>query len=623
MASTTETRPPHVIDVPTLQRGRRMPEGWLRGIVGGVEAALLSWLTVVVPAVAAYVATAAAPALGDASWQAAAGTGTALWLLAHGGTMTVGAGAAVSVAPLGLTALSLALVHGSTRRMRLESVGAGAFMVIGFLTAMAGFSLLVAVPSGRGPALIGGAVVAVVGTASGLRRSGVPGPGWWSVVRRRLPAGVTDGLHGACWMLAGLAVVATVVVTAGLVMGWDRVLMVQDAYTLDAVSTVVMVLGQVLFLPTAMVWALAWAAGPGFAVGAGTQFVPGEVVTAPLPAIPLLGALPSPDAPGPAWVVVVPVLVGAAVALLLGRRRPQENLSAAVLAVGVASVVTAAVAALLVVLASGSLGPGRMAEVGADAPLVAALLLAEIGGGALVGAVAIHPRTHTMVGARVAALRTGAQGVLERRQEARSAAAAGHEGDGVVPELTDGHDTDQVPSGAVEPATDEAAEVRPGAGGAAEVGSAAGGAAEVGPGAGGAAEVRPGTGGASAVGRAAGGAFAVEPATVGPVPQVPDPGQAAAVASAPEASAPAAVTNNGGKPARPRGTSWVKTRDAGHRELGARDPGTGGAGARGRDTDGTRPEDPPAAGARPRGWTGPSLSDWGTPEDDAGPSDRA
>lgn len=80
---------PRVLDAPARQPARVLPEGWLRGLVAGVEAAVLGWLTVVVPAVATYIATAAAPVLGEASWPAAARTGTSLWLLGLGGPMTV------------------------------------------------------------------------------------------------------------------------------------------------------------------------------------------------------------------------------------------------------------------------------------------------------------------------------------------------------------------------------------------------------------------------------------------------------------------------------------------------------------------------------------------------------
>src|SRR5690606_24238945 len=100
----TTTVHPHVVG-PT-ERARRLPEAWLRATLAGLEAAVLSWLFVVVPTVAAYVATAAAPLLGEASWDDAAVIGTGLWLLGHGATIDMGDAVSISLAPLGTTLLS-------------------------------------------------------------------------------------------------------------------------------------------------------------------------------------------------------------------------------------------------------------------------------------------------------------------------------------------------------------------------------------------------------------------------------------------------------------------------------------------------------------------------------------
>jgi hypothetical protein len=409
MPATTDSRVPHVIDVPVMTPTRRLPEGWLRGLVGGVEAAVLSWLTVVVPAIAAYVATAAAPALGDADWQAAARTGTSLWLLAHGGAVTV-AGGAVSLPPLGLTLLSLALVYGANRRMRLDSYGAGAFAVAGFVLAM----LIASVTAGPGlqpGALLGGAVVAALGVGAGVRRTGAATPAWWVRWWSRLPGWVGGGLRAAAWALMGLVALSVAVVAVGTVIGWDRVRMVQDAYVLDPLGTTLMTLAQLLYLPTVIVWALAWVAGPGFAVGSGTMFAPGEVLAAPLPAVPLLGALPSPEAPGPPWVLVAPVIVGIVVGVLLHRRLPQESLARAAGSAVVCALGAALVTAALVQAAAGAIGPGRMAQTGGEPAAVAGMILAELGTAVLLTVVALHPRTAERLGA-------GARGARERLSEA-------------------------------------------------------------------------------------------------------------------------------------------------------------------------------------------------------------
>ena len=67
---------------------------------------------------------------------------------------------------------------------------------------------------------------------------------------------------------------------------------------------------ELAYVPNLVVWALAWLTGAGFAVGAGTQFAPDGVVGGALPAVPMLGALPSADVVGPATSLVPLVLVG-------------------------------------------------------------------------------------------------------------------------------------------------------------------------------------------------------------------------------------------------------------------------------------------------------------------------
>ena len=101
MGQMTTTVHPHVVG--PAQRARRLPEAWLRATLAGIEAAIISWLLVVVPTVAAYVATAAAPLLGEASWDDAAVIGTGLWLLGHGATIEMGEAVTVSLSPLGTT----------------------------------------------------------------------------------------------------------------------------------------------------------------------------------------------------------------------------------------------------------------------------------------------------------------------------------------------------------------------------------------------------------------------------------------------------------------------------------------------------------------------------------------
>jgi hypothetical protein len=141
--------------------------------------------------------------------------------------------------------------------------------------------------------------------------------------------------------------------------------------------------------PNAALLGGAYLLGPGFAVGAGTLVSPAMVVLGPVPAFPLLAALPRTGA-GPAWataLVGVPVLLAALAAALVVRRHPDPGYeTGAVRGLG-SGVLGGLLVSLAVQAAGGSVGPGRMAHLGAPfvEVLVAATVALAVGG--LVGGV--------------------------------------------------------------------------------------------------------------------------------------------------------------------------------------------------------------------------------------------
>lgn len=389
MSTTTTAR----VIGPT-RRSPRLPEAWLRATLAGVEAAILSWLVVVVPAVAAYVATAAAPLLGEASWMDAAVVGTSVWLLGHGGTMATADGAVVSLAPLGLTLLSIALVYGAVRRARLHSYLTGAFTAGGYLLSVLGISAVVPGPAGRWNIALTATVLSGIAVQVALRRSRVAPPGWWREVLDRTPRFVRSGARAGGWALAALLLLATLLTGTALVQGVVTILDLHEGLEPGRLGAVALVLGQLAYLPTAVVWTLAWVTGPGFAIGAGTVFSPTEVVAGPLPAVPVLGALPAPGTPDLGWWVLAAVAIGAALGAWLHRQRFEELWWRAALSGIVAAAVTALAAAVLTEAAAGSIGPGRMAQIGASAPAVAGAVAWQVALGAVVTLLAAHPQVH-------------------------------------------------------------------------------------------------------------------------------------------------------------------------------------------------------------------------------------
>ncbi len=143
--------------------------------------------------------------------------------------------------------------------------------------------------------------------------------------------------------------------------------------------------------PNAALLGSAYLLGPGFAVGTGTLVSPAMVVLGPVPAFPLLAALP-PSGAGAAWspaLVAVPVVLAGIAAALVARRFPVYALEQAAIRGLASGVLGGFVLWLLIVRAGGSVGPGRMAHLGAPAvdTLVAATVALGIGG--LIGGVAI------------------------------------------------------------------------------------------------------------------------------------------------------------------------------------------------------------------------------------------
>jgi hypothetical protein len=138
----------------------------------GVQAALLSWIVVLVPAIAAFTSTSGLNYNAGVSWADAGRVGSDIWVLGHGGWTLLGAGqarAVVSLTPLGIALISLlacwALTHTTTAR-GWGLVGGG---LLGFLAVDALIAFVLAGEASRSgwAALAGGGAVAALGLVWG------------------------------------------------------------------------------------------------------------------------------------------------------------------------------------------------------------------------------------------------------------------------------------------------------------------------------------------------------------------------------------------------------------------------------------------------------------------------
>ena len=350
-----------------------------------------------------------------------------VWLLSHGAPLSIQAveglslaGGTVTLVPLGLTLIPFGLSVVAGRRTARAcwrgqfllpfAAGMVGYAVFGALVGLlsrteevsvdlvaAAFCPLVPVALGT---LVGGwsvsrSLAAVLGAdaASWLQRTSQysrwAGSYVWAVIRAGFLAAVAAVAGGA------------LLLTAALAWNWDAVIAVYQDLGTDPAGDTALTALQLGYLPNMVVWALAWATGAGFSLGAGTTTSPFQTVLGPLPEVPVLAAVPTGDpwafAPG---VLAIPVIAG----LLAGWWfcREGENhlddwmairlplrwitfLLSTVLTVVFIAAVGAGLVSVLAWLSHGSLGIGRLTDVGPHAGSVFLWLGAELAVGAAVG----------------------------------------------------------------------------------------------------------------------------------------------------------------------------------------------------------------------------------------------
>jgi Family of unknown function (DUF6350) len=157
-----------------------------------------------------------------------------------------------------------------------------------------------------------------------------------------------------------------------------------DALAPGLTGAALLLLAQLVYLPNAIIWAVAYALGPGFAFGTGTVVAATGSSLGAVPAFPMLAALPSgARAAGPSWVPVlvlaVPYLAGVLGGVVTIRIAPTPSIEAAPLWGFVTGAATGVLAGLAAAFSGGPLGDGRLATVGPSGWQVGLVAVLEIG----------------------------------------------------------------------------------------------------------------------------------------------------------------------------------------------------------------------------------------------------
>ncbi|MPZ60390.1 MAG: hypothetical protein GEU93_03645 [Propionibacteriales bacterium] len=320
--------------------------------------------------------------------------GVDVWLLGQGGGLHAG-GTYVGAIPLGLTALS-GLMLWRTGRWAASRAGVSDPRGAAIGTAIIGACYAVATTLASLVAATEALSVSpiraffagvVVGSLFG-------GAGVWSgsssrarEVLARVPEGVRAAVYGAVASVLAVIAVGAIVVSVSLALDFGAAATAAESLRAGVVGGVLLTLAAVLVLPNASLLAVSFVLGPGFSFGTDTAVAPSGVELGRVPAFPLLAALPGEGAP-PWWVaglVGVPVLAGGLAAVVALRRYPVYGWDRAALAGGGAGLLGGVITGALTGLAGGSVGPGRMADVGADVWECLPSAAAAMGLGGLVG----------------------------------------------------------------------------------------------------------------------------------------------------------------------------------------------------------------------------------------------
>ena len=318
-------------------------------------------------------------------------TAALLWLVAHHVGVSVHGAGHISMLPLGLVLLPGALLvmagrwvvrAGSVTRLRHVGYAAvalalpyallAAALALASRTAVAAPSLLQAIIASFLLALVAGGLGAARGLAPWSRLASLLPP---------RPRSIVMGMGGAVVILTA---VGAVLAAGSLAVHLPEVKLASDALAPGTGGAVLLLLAQLAYAPNAIIWAVAYTLGPGFAFGAGTVVAPTGSALGAVPVFPMLAALPSGAHPGgPGWVPVavlaMPYLAGIFAGLVTVRIAPTPVIEAAPLwgfAAGAAAGVLAGVAAAF---AGGSLGDGRLASVGPSGFGVGLVAILEIG----------------------------------------------------------------------------------------------------------------------------------------------------------------------------------------------------------------------------------------------------
>lgn len=327
-----------------------------------------------------------------------------LWLLGHGVDVTfvldpatataLGVAGAevpvtITIAILGFALLTVLLgVRAGRRIAETRYLRLGMLVSVLTVAVASGLATFSALHVMARPSLTQGTLlptlVFALGLVIGVRRAApdeAPRPlarwveSWAPAVR----TAVVTSLRGGAAAAAAVVLAAALVTALAIAFSYAEIITLYEGLHTEVLGGIAVTLGQLALLPNIVIWAMSWLVGPGFALGTGSAVSPLGTSLGPIPAIPVLGALPSGDFTFGFIGLLVPVVAGFLAGALSAPslRRRVEGLGVAAVGAGI-GLTGGAVLGLLAWFSAGAAGPGRLVDVGPNpwaVGIVAAIVL--------------------------------------------------------------------------------------------------------------------------------------------------------------------------------------------------------------------------------------------------------
>lgn len=198
----------------------------------------------------------------------------------------------------------------------------------------------------------------VVGWATGLS----------SQVKAVLSASLRGGLITAALVIGASAVALSILIIAN----FASILGIYEGLQGGGGGSLILTAAQLMFMPNFVMWVVSWFIGTGFALGTGSSVSPVGTDLGLVPALPILGAMPTNDLAFGFLGLLVPLLaaflaawfIRPALLRALGSDVSFRWISLTVLGI---ALVAGILIGLLAWASGGAAGPGRLADVGPNA----------------------------------------------------------------------------------------------------------------------------------------------------------------------------------------------------------------------------------------------------------------